>query len=226
MATNNGIDNAGSKLNSNDATFSDEILKLAQCLMPEPPTAKVKRIVADSGIDRQAHEIGWKAYDTVVSAANNATNRLYSSPAVGNVLGGAIDVMLRWQRFNVAVAGAFFAALWPALGLPTTGDVEAIRSDVRSMREELRDAVAERDSRDDFASDLHVAIRESIVSQQAQEKSTTRQPNGHASAALNKSGAQESPAAASARKSSVYQFSVWSGWPGTDPMEHGEDVGI
>ena len=84
MADNN--DNPRSKLNSNDTTFSDEMLKLAQCLMPEPPTAKVKRMVADitdKGIDRQLHELGWKAYDTVVGAANNATNRAFTSPTVG-----------------------------------------------------------------------------------------------------------------------------------------------
>ncbi|HEY6299381.1 MAG TPA: hypothetical protein VIW95_07020, partial [Candidatus Binatus sp.] len=91
--------NSRSKLNSTDSTFSDEILKLAQTLMPEPPTTKVKRLVADiadKGIDRQLHELGWKAYDTVVGAANSATNRVFTSPTVGNVLGGAIDLMLRY----------------------------------------------------------------------------------------------------------------------------------
>ena len=214
MDTNN--DNPRSKLNSNDSTFSDEILKLAQTLMPEPPTTKVKRMVADiadKGIDRQLHELGWKAYDTVVGAANNATNRVFTSPTVGNVLGGAIDIMLRYQRFNAAVAGAFFSALWPAVGLPSATELEAVRGEVRAMREELRDAVAERESKDDFASELHIAVRESIVNQQADEKSAARETNGHAHAA------------APAKKSSVYQFSVWSGWPGADPMELGEDVG-
>ena len=212
MADNN--DNPRSKLNSNDTTFSDEILKLAQCLMPEPPTSKVKRIVADitnKGIDRQLHELGWKAYDTVVGAANNVTNSVFTSPTVGNVLGGAIDIMLRYQRFNVAVAGAFFSALWPAVGLPSATEVESIRSDVRAMREELRDAVADRDTRDDFASEVHKAVRESIISQQAVERAAARESNGQA--------------APDARKSSVYQFSVWSGWPAADPMELGEDVG-
>ncbi|MGD1026592.1 hypothetical protein [Candidatus Binatus soli] len=120
MAHNNG--DTRINLNSNDSSFSE------------------------SGIDRQVHEIAWKAYDTAVGAANDVTNRLFTSPAVGNVLGGAIDIVLRWQRFNAAVAGAFFAALWPAVGLPSASDVEAIRIDVRSMREELRDAVAERDA--------------------------------------------------------------------------------
>ena len=213
MADNN--DNPRSKLNSTDISFSDEILKLAQCLMPEPPTAKVKRMVADiagKGIDRQLHELGWKAYDTVVGAANNTTNRVFTSPAVGQVLGGAIDIMLRYQRFNAALAGAFFSALWPAVGLPSATEVEAIRVEVRAMRDEIRDAVAERESKETFASELHIAVRESIVNQQADEKSD-RQTNGHADAAV------------PAKKSSVYQFSVWSGWPGADPMELSEDVG-
>jgi len=211
MADDN--DNPRSKLNPNDTTFSDEMLKLAQTLMPEPPTSKVKRMVAnitDNGIDRQLHELGWKAYDTVIGAANNVTNRAFTSPTVGNVLGGAIDIMLRYQRFNVAVAGAFFSALWPAVGLPSATEVEAMRGEVRAMREELRDAVAERDTKDDFVNDLHRAVRESIVSPQAVERVAELEANGH-----------DRPS----KKSNVYQFSVWSGWPGADPMELSEDVG-
>src|SRR3984957_12468797 len=212
MADNN--DNPRSKLNSNDTTFSDDTLKLAQCLMPEPPTSKVKRMVADitnKGIDRQLHELGWKAYDTVIGAANSATNTVFTSPTVGNVIGGAIDIMLRYQRFNAAGAGAFFPPLWPAVGLPSATEVESIRGEVRAMREELRDAVAERDSKDDFAADLHRAVRESIVSPQAVARAAARESDGHAHAA-------------DPNKSGVYQFSVWSGWPGADPMER-EDVG-
>jgi hypothetical protein len=145
MAHNNG--NSMTKLNSNDSSFPDEMLKLAECLMPEPPTASVRRAIAQSEVDRQVHEVAWDAYDTTVGAANYVINRLFASPAAGNVLGGAIDTVLRWQRFNAAVAGALFAALWPAVGLPSASDVEAIRIDVRSMREELRDAVAERDAK-------------------------------------------------------------------------------
>jgi hypothetical protein len=196
--------------NTNDDknSFSDEILKLAQCLMPEPPTAKVKRMVAeitDKGIDRQLHEMGWKAYDTVVGAAHAATGRVLTSPTVGQVLGSAIDVTLRWQRFNAAVAGAFFASFWPSVGLPTATEVEALRSDVRAMREELRDAVAERDSRDDFAGELHVAVRDSIINKQAPD---TRQVNGNDQAAASNDGG--------------YQFLVWSGWPSGEVVE---DVG-
>lgn len=192
--------------NDDKNSFSDELLKLAQTLMPEPPTTKVKRMVAeiaDKGIDRQLHEIGWKAYDTVVGAAHAATGRVLISPTVGQVLGGAIDLTLRWQRFNAALAGAFFATFWPAVGLPTAGEVEALRADVRAMREELRDAVAERDSREDFAGDLHVAIRESIVAKPASDRLGDRKPDERASR----------------------QFSVESGWLGMDLTELAEDVG-
>ncbi|HZC45922.1 MAG TPA: hypothetical protein VE243_05560 [Candidatus Acidoferrum sp.] len=217
MADNNGNNNPRSTLNSNDSSFSDEILKLAQCLMPEPPTAKVKRMVAsiaDNGIDRQLHELGWKAYDTVIGAANNVTNRAFTSQAVGQVLGGAVDMMLRWQRLNFAVSGALFSVLWPSVGLPSSTEVEGLRSDMRALREELREAVAERDSKDAFASELHLAVRESIVNQQANALKT----NGHRAGDIDS-------AAIPSKKSSVYQFSVWSGWPGADPMELGEDVG-
>ena len=37
--------------------------------------------------------------------------------------------MLRWQRFNSAVAGALFAAIWPAVDLPTGTEVAAVRAD-------------------------------------------------------------------------------------------------
>ena len=145
MTHHNG--NSMSKLNSNDSSFPDEMLKLAECLMPEPPTASVRRAIAQSRVDRQVHEVAWNAYDTAVGAANYVINGLFTSPAAGNVLGGAIDTVLRWQRFNAAVAGAFVGALWPAVGLPSASDVEAIRIDIQSMREELRDAVAERDAK-------------------------------------------------------------------------------
>lgn len=220
MAHNNKHDNTKSKLDSTDSFFSDEVLKLAQCLMPEPPTDKVKRMVAgiaDKGVDRQLHEIGWKAYDTVLDAANNASNRVFTNPAVGRVLSGAIDMVLRWQRLNDAVAGAFFAALWPAVGLPSATEVEGLRRDVRAMREELRDAIFERDAKEDFAGELHLAIRDSLVNRQTEDKPAARQPNGHALAAA--------AATTTTKKSAAYQFSVWAGWPSADPTEHGENVG-
>ncbi len=104
----------GNHQNSGETSFSDEILKLAQCLMPVAPTAKVKQVSAVKSAEAPLGEIAWKAYDSVVGLTKVATNGLYTNATVGQVLGTSIDMMLRWQRFNSAVAGAWFNALWPA----------------------------------------------------------------------------------------------------------------
>lgn len=191
-------------LMQHDATFSDEILKLAQGLMPEAPTAKVKQLIAgiaDKGIDRKLHEVGWKAYDAVVFASHQATTRVQSNQTFGQVLGTAIDVTLRWQRFQAAVAGAFFSALWPSLGLPSAIEIESLRRDVRELRDEMRETLADRDSREDAASELHAVLRDSITR-------PAGQANGHPEA-----------------NSDANQYSVWLGWPGATPTEVVEDVG-
>jgi hypothetical protein len=199
MAKNGTAQANTNNINDGESQFTDELLKLAQALMPEPPSGAIK-CIAEKGIDRrELQEVGWKAYDKFVETANNATNHLYSSPVVGKALGTAIDTMLRVQRFNAAVAGAFFSALWPTVGLPTATDVEAMRNDVRALRDELREAAAERQSNEDYARELHDAVRSSII------KNTDVAPR--------------------ARKSSVHQVSVWSGWTGADHMELSEDVG-
>ena len=47
--------------NSSETSFSDEILKLAQCLMPVPPTAKVKRMIDSASVETKLSEVAWKA---------------------------------------------------------------------------------------------------------------------------------------------------------------------
>lgn len=131
--------------NPDGASSSDETLKLAQCLMPEPPSAKLKGAIAGNLIDRRLHEIAWRVYDAVVDAANGVTDLLFGSPAAGDRLGGAVEIVLRLQQLNAAVAGVLFGALWPAVGLPTASDVDAIGREVRSMREELREAAERRE---------------------------------------------------------------------------------
>ncbi len=174
--------------NSAETSFSDEILKLAQCLMPVAPTAKVKQVIESAQVETSLSEVAWKAYDSVVGLTKVATNGLLTNETVGQVLGGSIDMMLRWQRFNTAVAGAWFNALWPAVGLPTGSEVAQVRSDIRGLREELRAAVIEAETNEDYARELHNAVRHSIV-------------NGNEVAD---------------RGSSSQQVAIWTGW--TDPQ--------
>ncbi len=174
--------------NSAETSFSDEILKLAQCLMPVAPTAKVKQVIESAQVETSLSEVAWKAYDSVVGLTKVTTNGLFTNATVGQVLGTSIDMMLRWQRFNTAVAGAWFNALWPAVGLPTGSEVAQVRSDIRGLREELRAAVIEAETNEDYARELHEAVRHSIV-------------NGNEVAD---------------RGSSSQQVAIWTGW--TDPQ--------
>jgi len=176
--------------NSGDTSFSDEILKLAQCLMPVAPTAKVKQVIDNAKAESETSlsEVAWKAYDSVVGLTKVTTNGLFTNETVGKALGTSIDMMLRWQRFNNAVAGAWFNALWPAVGLPTGTEVAQVRADIRGLREELRAAVIEAETNDDYARELHEAVRHSIV-------------NGNEVAD---------------RGPSSQQVAVWTGW--TDPQ--------
>jgi hypothetical protein len=177
--------------NSGETSFSDEILKLAQCLMPVAPSDKVKQVIKSAQVETSLGDVAWKAYDSVVGLTKVATNGLYTNATVGQVLGTSIDMMLRWQRFNNAVAGAWFNALWPAVGLPTGSEVAAMRADIRGLREELRSAVIETETNEDYARVLHDAARHSIV-------------NGDDSAD---------------RESSSQQVSVWTGWTNVERME-------
>jgi hypothetical protein len=179
--------------NSGDTSFSDEILKLAQCLMPVAPTKKVKEVIDRAEIEARLAEaslsdVAWRAYDSVIGLTKVTTNGLFTNETVGQVLGTSIDMMLRWQRFNTAVAGAFFTALWPAVGLPTGSEVAQVRADLRGLREELRAAVIEAETNEDYARELHEAVRHSIV-------------NGSEVAD---------------RGPSSQQVAVWTGW--TDPQ--------
>jgi len=184
--------------NSGEVSFTDEMLKLAQCLMPVPPTAKVKRLIDSSAVEAKLSEVAWKAYDSAVGLATQTTNQVLSNQRVGQVLGTSLDLMLRWQRFNSAVAGALFAAVWPAVGLPTGSEVAAVRADILGLRKELRAALAEAETNEDYARELHEAVRHSIVNEQ--------------------------DVANQVRKSSSRQISVWSGWAGGEHMEI-KDVG-
>ena len=116
------------------------LVKLAEAALELPVTA-AKRLVSQAD-ERQMYEAGWKAYDALVDVANEATKTLYTNPRFGEVAGRSLDTFVRWQRFSNAVAGAFFSSLWPSVGLPTANEVEAVREDIRSLREELSAARA------------------------------------------------------------------------------------
>ncbi|HEY6419787.1 MAG TPA: hypothetical protein VIX59_12350 [Candidatus Binataceae bacterium] len=119
--------------------LTGDLLKLAHVALVALPVEGLKRITV-GGNDRELGAVGWKTYDAVVGVANAATNRIYSNESFGRFAGRAIDLTLQWQRLNLALTGAFFSTLWPALGVPAASDVHAMREELHALREEVRAA--------------------------------------------------------------------------------------
>jgi hypothetical protein len=118
-------------------TFLDNLFNLAEAAIVDLPIAALKRIAGNPD-ERDLHEAGWKAYDAAVAIANETTNRVFTTPALVSLTSRSLEAAVRWQRLNNALSGAFFAALWPAVGLPTATEVQAARDDLAQLRAEVR----------------------------------------------------------------------------------------
>ncbi len=121
-----------------DAQFFREFAKLAEAMV-ELPFVSARRLIDPDG-ERKAQEAGWRAYDAWVRLLNAATDQLYGDAAFGASTGRSMESALRWQRMASAAAGAFFGALWPAVGLPTAVELTELRAEVRALRDELAGA--------------------------------------------------------------------------------------
>jgi hypothetical protein len=90
------------------------------------------------GGEKEALEKAWKGYDATVRMATANIDNMYRTPLFGEAMARSVDTMLRWQRMRTAMAGAFFAGLWQAVGLPTATETRALRSEVQALRQEIR----------------------------------------------------------------------------------------
>jgi hypothetical protein len=97
------------------------------------------------GQEKEVVEAMWKGYDAWVRLASASIDDLYRSPLFGDVLARSLDRWLRWQRLSQTAAGTFFAALWPAVGLPTAEAVQALHEELSSLdiRLKAQDATAQ-----------------------------------------------------------------------------------
>jgi hypothetical protein len=95
------------------------------------------RQVSQKGVQKDLQVAGWKAYDVWVNLLNESANGLYASPEVGSSIGRSMEASLRWQRLGSAMTDAFFAALWPAIGLPSAVELSELRAEVGALRDDL-----------------------------------------------------------------------------------------
>ncbi len=188
MAKQNSVSANGTAKTTATSPIATQLLKFVQATLLELPAATVKRLVSSDG-ERAMYEAGWKAYDALVGVSNEVTNRLYGSEAFGSAASRMIDATVRWQRFQNAVAGAFFGSLWPAIGLPTASEIESVREEVRAMRGELAAQRAE-----------EAAMRALEARRPTRERIT-------------------SPVMTPSANPAVHQVAVWSGWPISEARE-------
>jgi len=90
------------------------------------------------GEEKEVVEAAWKGYDAGVRLASTSVDYLYRDAVVSDFMARSLDGWLRWQRLSQAAASAFFAALWPAVGLPTAAAVQALSEELRSVDTRLK----------------------------------------------------------------------------------------
>jgi hypothetical protein len=154
--------------------LTDGLLALAEVAFVDLPAAATLRAFKAEK-EGELQKAGWKAYEAATGVVTDLTNRAYANRPFARFNARIIERTFRTQRVVDAFAGAFFAALWPSLGLPTASDIEALRRDVKALREEVRATSYDKDATDadsanysrEAESAREVAIREAALGARA-----------------------------------------------------------
>ncbi len=120
-----------------NSQLADAVTNLAEATLIDLPLLAMGRLF-DRTFSDELRKARWKAYDAGVAITTELTNRLYTSRRVGRVSSRVLDTSLKVQRLADAASGAFFAALWPVVGLPTASEMRRLTDQVESLREQLR----------------------------------------------------------------------------------------
>lgn len=141
--------------------FFEQLSKFSEAMLEMPYVAARSMLAQDRDQDRsqrgerELQQAGWKAYDAWIQLLSESANGLYASPEVGASVGRSMEASLRWQRLGSAMTGAFFAALWPAVGLPSAAELTELRAEVGALRDDL--AVARLEAEEARAAEVDVA---------------------------------------------------------------------
>jgi hypothetical protein len=148
--------------------FFEQLIKFNEAIV-EMPFVAAKSLFAQGAegsgeqdpqqdLQRDLHQAGWRAYDAWVKFWSESANDLYSSPEVGSSVGRSMEASLKWQRLGSAMTGAFFAALWPAIGLPSAAELTELRAEVGALRDDL--AMARLEAEEARAAEIEVPAGE------------------------------------------------------------------
>lgn len=114
----------------------EDLLTVYKTLLLDLPLAGAKWGLG-MGKEKELTEAAWKGYDAWVRLTRTSVDGLYRNPLFGDLLARSLEGILRWQRLSTALAGAFFAGLWQAVGLPKAAEVQALQAVVQALREDL-----------------------------------------------------------------------------------------
>jgi hypothetical protein len=89
------------------------------------------------GLEREVAQAAWRGYDAWVRLASASIDKLYKNSLFVYIAINVLDRSLRWRRLSQTLAGAFFAGLWPAVGLPTATVVQALTEELQSLTARL-----------------------------------------------------------------------------------------
>lgn len=149
-------------MSDNKDPSTDTAVTLFKTLMVDLPLAAAQRILGE-GDDKSIMQAAWTGYDAWVKLTRNTVNGMYADPAFGAEVARLTAGTLRLQRLSNAMAQAFFAGLWPSIGLPTADEVRSLRTEVAMLREQLGES--NRDEEDivtdsDLRHRLHAQARQ------------------------------------------------------------------
>lgn len=118
--------------------FFEQLSKFSEAMLEIPLVAARSMVAQDRSQngEQELQQAGWKAYDAWIQLLSESTDGLYASPEVGASVGRSMEASLKWQRLGSAMTGAFFAALWPAVGLPSAAELTELRAEVGALRDD------------------------------------------------------------------------------------------
>lgn len=128
-------------MNDEKAQSVKDLLTLYKAIFLELPVAGSKLGLGIARDNNELEQAAWKTYDTWVRLATYSTNRLFTNPFLGASLGRSLPGFLQLQWLTNSIAGAFFAGLLSAVGLPTSSEVKAVRNELQGLRREFHNLV-------------------------------------------------------------------------------------
>ncbi|TMA51885.1 MAG: hypothetical protein E6J80_12935 [Deltaproteobacteria bacterium] len=146
---------------------AEDLVTIYQTLFLDLPLAGARWGLGIKGAKETA-EVAWKGYDAWVRFTSTSLDELYRNPLFAATVARSLDGWLRWRQLSNALAGAFFAGLWPAVGLPKTTEIQALHVEVRALREEVRSLTANLFPAQSKESKVHAELAEQLEAVPAQ----------------------------------------------------------